>query len=396
MVLNKKDNVYDTDLFTPIIESIKKHDPWNLTTSELPDENRFGYEGHKRSVRIIADHIRTSVFMVNDGVVPSNTDRGYVLRRLIRRAVFHCIETNLQMMPHDLIESVTEIYKGAYPEILHKEQKISDVIREEENKFLKTLSSGKNELQKMAMGLWQKSVQGHVVETAGLDVTGKNLFFFYSTYGFPFELSIEEINKIRKHLERDYGLKPLSSDEIENLKKDFDSEMKNHQELSKSGSDQKFKGGLGGNSQQIVRYHTATHLLHQALRDVLGPEVAQRGSNITDERLRFDFAYPSKLTDEQKQAVEQIVNDKIQADLPVNQVTLPKAEAEKSGANHLFSEKYGDEVSVYFIGSDLAFAYSKEFCGGPHVTHTAELGHFKITKEEAVAAGIRRIKAVLE
>jgi len=172
--------------------------------------------------------------------------------------------------------------------------------------------------------------------------------------------------------------------------------MKSHQELSKAGSDQKFKGGLGGNSEQIIRYHTATHLLHQALRDVLGPEVVQKGSNITDERLRFDFAYPAKLNDEQKQAVEKIVNEKIQASLSVQQVILPKAEAEQSGAHHLFSEKYGDEVSVYFIGSDLASAYSKEFCGGPHVTNTGELGHFKIIKEEAISAGVRRIKAILE
>ena len=177
---------------------------------------------------------------------------------------------------------------------------------------------------------------------------------------------------------------------------DFAVAMTNHQALSKSGAEQKFTGGLGGNSEQIVKYHTATHLLQSALKEVLGASIAQKGSNITDERLRFDFACETKMTDDQKLAVEKIVNEKIQARLPVQQVILPKIEAEKSGATHLFNEKYGDEVSVYFIGDNLAEAWSKEFCGGPHVENTIELGHFKITKEEAISAGVRRIKAVLE
>ena len=176
----------------------------------------------------------------------------------------------------------------------------------------------------------------------------------------------------------------------------FRTQLEAHQELSRSGAEQKFKGGLAGHSDVELRYHTATHLLHQALTDVLGEGVGQMGSNITAERLRFDFSHPAKMTDEEKQKVEAMVNQKIKEDLPVQRVVLSRAEAEKTGARHFFKEKYGDEVSVYFIGPDLEHAYSKEFCGGPHVTHTGELGHFKIIKEEAVASGIRRIKAILE
>ena len=351
MVLQGKNNVYETDLFSGLISSIQ---------AQAKNSNQ-------KAERVIADHIRASVFMIADGVLPSNTDRGYILRRLLRRAVRFADQLSLPAnFLTDLAKQIVAQYGDFYLELKTHETKIIEAIKAEEEKFRDALEKGLSELEK--------------ITSDKKTISANEAFTLYSSYGLP----IDTITDIARE-------KSLILD-IEG----FNQEMKKHQELSKSGSDQKFKGGLGGNSHQIVRYHTATHLLHQALRDVLGPEVAQRGSNITDERLRFDLAYPAKLTEEQKQAVEQIVNDKIQADLPVNQIILSKAEAEKTGANHLFSEKYGDEVSVYFIGSDLASAYSKEFCGGPHVTHTGELGHFKITKEEAVAAGIRRIKAVLD
>jgi alanyl-tRNA synthetase len=202
----------------------------------------------------------------------------------------------------------------------------------------------------------------------------------FSTFGFPVEMTVE--------LAKEKG---LMVDEA-----GFQEEFKKHQEISKAGAEQKFKGGLGGHSEKTIAYHTATHLLHQALHEVLGSEATQKGSNITDERLRFDFAWGEKMTDEQKKKVEAIVNEKIQANLPVQNIVLPKDEALATGATHLFSEKYPDQVSIYFVGQDLASAWSKEFCGGPHTTSTGVLGHFKITKEEAVAAGTRRIKAVLE
>ncbi len=382
MVLQGKNNVYETDLFSGLISSIQ---------AQAKNSNQ-------KAERVIADHIRASVFMIADGVLPSNTDRGYILRRLLRRAVRFADELSLPAnFLTDLAKQIVAQYGDFYLELKTHETKIIEAIKAEEEKFRDALEKGIAEFGKVSKTIAvlvsdvvnvtddlsetiPKEKESTPIITEGKRMSGKQAFDLYQTFGFPIELTLEIAKE--KNIEVDLP--------------GFNEEMKNHQELSKSGSDQKFKGGLGGNSQQIVRYHTATHLLHQALRDVLGPEVAQRGSNITDERLRFDFAYLAKLTEEQKQAVEQIVNDKIQADLPVNQVTLPKAEAEQSGANHLFSEKYGDEVSVYFIGSDLASAYSKEFCGGPHVTHTGELGHFKITKEEAVAAGIRRIKAVLD
>jgi alanyl-tRNA synthetase len=266
----------------------------------------------------------------------------------------------------------------------------------------------------MSIGVWPKRINGEIVETGGLEITGKNLFFIYSTYGFPFEMSIEEINKRKKHLQRDYGFEPLSIDEVKKLKDEFDIEMKKHQELSRAGAEQKFKGGLADASDPIVvRYHTATHLLHQALHDVFDKEadnngnagqntIEQKGSNITAERLRFDFSFPRKMTDEEKKRVEDIVNENIAARLPVGHVVMPRAEAEQTGARHFFNEKYGEEISIYYIGADLAHAYSKEFCGGPHVKNTFELAgedgeaRFKIVKEEAVAQGVRRIKAVLE
>jgi len=343
-VVNGHSTVFDTDLFEPVLTRID-----SVVNQDKED---------KRSKRIVADHIRTAVFMIADGVIPSNTDQGYILRRILRRAVRY---SDVLGLPTDyliiLAQVVIDQYASAYPELIERAPAIKNEIAKEEKKFRETLEKGLREFEK-----------------------GRNPFDLYQSFGFPIELAEE--------LAKEKGLT------IDRTK--FDEEMKKHQELSRQGAEQKFKGGLGGSSEQIVKYHTATHLLQQALVDVLGPEVAQKGSNITEERLRFDFAWPAKMTDEQKAEVEKIVNEKITANLPVNKVILSKDEAEKTGARHLFSEKYGDEVSIYFIGDSLDTAYSKEFCGGPHVENTGILGHFKITKEEAVAAGVRRIKAVLE
>ena len=302
-VLQKKESVYETDAFPPGIQN--------------------------KSQRIIADHERAAIAMMQEGVGPSNVGRGYVLRRLIRRAILHA----------DRIEV-----------------KIDERFRDEEARFRKTLQTGLKEFEK-----------------------GTDPFILFTSYGFPIELT--------KELAKEKGI-ALDT-------KEFKRAFEKHKEISRVGAEKKFKGGLADTSEMSVKYHTATHLLHQALRDVLGKEVQQKGSNITLERLRFDFAFSRKLTDEEKKKVEKIVNEKTKEELPVQKIVLPIAEAEKTGALHFFGGKYGEQVSVYFIGPSLETAYSKEFCGGPHVTNTGTLGAFKISKEEAVSAGVRRIKAIL-
>jgi alanyl-tRNA synthetase len=343
IMLQGKDNVYETDLFTPVMEQIK-----SLATN---------YD--LKSARIVADHTRAATFLIADGVTPSNTDRGYILRRLLRRAVRHAdiLGINAGELTN-LTSTVANTYAEIYPEIKNNLSVIQEEVKKEEERFRETLAKGLKEFER-----------------------GTDPFILFTTYGFPLELT--------KELAQEKGLK------IDEEK--FKSDMKSHQDLSRAGAEQKFKGGLADESdERVVKYHTATHLLNQALHEVLGGHVEQRGSNITAERLRFDFSHPAKMTDEEKQKVEEIINTKIKENLPVNFAILPKAEAEQTGARHMFNEKYGDEVKVYYIGDNLENSYSKEFCGGPHVTNTGILGTFKIIKEEAVAAGIRRIKAVLE
>lgn len=341
MTLQGVDNIYDTDLLRPLMDYIKNSSKdWNIKSS-----------------RIISDHIRSSILLIGDGVIPSNTDRGYILRRLLRRAI---VNTNKIKMPEfslkNLVDIVVNNYKEVYPILSEKSDYIKNEINTEEEKFRKTLEKGLKEFEK-----------------------GTDAFTLFSSYGFPLELTLE--------LAKEKGLR-VDVDK-------FNEEFKKHQDLSRSGAEQKFKGGLADTSEMSIKYHTATHLLHQALHDVLGEGVGQKGSNITPERLRFDFSYDKKMTDEEKKKVEDIVNEKIKARLPVQNVVMPKAEAEKTGARHFFGEKYTDEVSIYFIGNDLQSAYSKEFCGGPHVKNTNELGTFKIQKEEASSQGVRRIKAIL-
>ncbi len=341
MTLQGVDNIYDTDLLKPLMDEIKsKSSKWDL-----------------KSARIIADHIRSSVFLIADGVLPSNTDRGYILRRLLRRAIMNAQHLGLKEYSlKDLAVVVAGVYRDSYPVIGSNLDHIQHEINQEEEKFRKTLEKGLREFEK-----------------------GVDAFTLFSSYGFPLELTLE--------LAKEKGIKV----DIEK----FNQEFKKHQDLSRSGAEQKFKGGLADTSEMSVRYHTATHLLHQALHDVLGEGVGQKGSNITPERLRFDFSYDKKMTDEEKKKVEDIVNEKIKQALPVQNISLPKAEAEKTGARHFFGEKYGDTISIYYIGNDLKSAYSKEFCGGPHVKNTNELGVFKIQKEEASSQGVRRIKAIL-
>jgi alanyl-tRNA synthetase len=339
MVLQGKNNIFDTDLFTGVMKVLKSAENYNET-----------------SARIVADHIRTAVFMISDGVLPSNTERGYILRRLIRRAYLHAQKMKLGEIFTFVPERVLD--GGGYLSLYKIDwQSARDVILKEAGKFEETLEIGLKRFEK-----------------------GEDPFVLFTTYGFPFELT--------KELAKEKG---VTIDE-----KVFQNKFLKHQELSRTGAEQKFKGGLAGTGEKEIKYHTATHLLHQALRDVLGNEVSQKGSNITSERLRFDFVFSRKMTDEEKNKVEEIVNEKIEAGLPMQKVILPKKEAEKTGALHFFADKYGESVSVYFIGDSLETAYSKEFCGGPHVENTRELGKFKIIKEEAVSAGVRRIKATLE
>ena len=351
MAVQKKDNVFDTDLFVPLMNKIRE-----LSGGEIRDV---------RASRIVADHIRTSVFMIADGVHPSNTEQGYILRRLLRRAVRYADVLHIEHSQlSELVPVIAGIYRGVYDNIKEKENFIVKEIWEEEDKFRKTIEKGFRELKRL---LEKGSISAH------------EAFHLFSTHGFPVELT-EEIARENNITIDTNG---------------FYEEMKKHQDLSREGSEQKFKGGLADTSEMSIKYHTATHLLHEALRRVLGEHVAQKGSNITVERLRFDFTHTDKMTDDEKKKVEDLVNQKIAERLPVLQEDISIDEARSRGAIGLFGEKYGDIVRVYQIGEgDNKF--SLEMCGGPHVENTGTLGHFKILKEEASSAGVRRIKAVLE
>ncbi|MEI6479953.1 MAG: alanine--tRNA ligase [bacterium] len=349
MVLQGKNNIFDTDIFQKIFSKIGE-----LSTNE-----------NLRAKRIVADHIRTATMLISDGVVPSNGDQGYVLRRIIRRAVRYADILGIKGNSlSEISKQAIETYKDIYKNVSDKSEIIIDEINKEEEKFRKTLKDGLKQFEKLS----------------DRNISGKDAFILFSTFGFPLELTQE--------LAKEKGIKVDDCG--------YQEEFKKHQELSRVGAEQKFKGGMGDTSEISIKYHTTTHLLHQALREVLGVHVSQKGSNITPERLRFDFTHTQKMTDEEKKKVEDIVNEKINAALPVTRIELPKEEALKTGALHFFGDKYGDVVSVYYIGESIEDAYSKEFCGGPHVKNTSELGHFKIAKEEAVAQGVRRIKAVLE
>ena len=346
---------------------------WKDVIELIEQISNLKYEGHEKSMRIIADHMRTAVFILADnaGIKPSNTDQGYILRRLIRRAIRHAKKLNIDInsnFEEEIALLIIKKYEKYYQELSENKNVVIEALKNEKIKFNRTLEKGLKEFEKISNKLTDNKLNKD------------DAFKLYDTYGFPIELT-EELARERN---------------IEVDVTGFYEKFKAHQELSRTASAGKFKGGLAGNSEIETRYHTATHLLNAALKVVVDKNIHQKGSNITDERMRFDFNCDHKLTDEEKMKVEQLVNEWINASLPVRCDEMNKEDAVKSGAECMFIEKYPDVVTVYSIGNDEYGDVSKELCGGPHVKNTNELGKFKIKKEEASSAGVRRIKAVLE
>ena len=370
-VLNGLNDNYLTDVWKPIIEKIE----------ELSDRRYGQYEGVTRDMRIIADHIKASVFILNEGIIPSNTEQGYVLRRLIRRTIRYGKFINLKNFTDKIAESVFEIYDDYN---LNKE-KILNELKKEEEKFNKTLEKGLMILNKKiieAVERKTKSLKGKPY--TGLEkkdikeISGKEVFLLYQSYGLPLELILEEAKKRRGNTKVDI--------------KGFYDELKKHQQLSRISTEGKFKSGLADNSEATTKLHTAAHLLLAALQKVLKDEnIIQKGSNITPERLRLDFSFSRKLREEEIKDIENLVNEQIKKQIPVIREEMNLEEARKKGAKGIFEDKYGKIVSIYTIGS-----FSKEICTGPHVKNTKELGKFKITKEESSSSGVRRIKAILK
>ena len=387
-VLSGKKSAYETDLFQPIIKKME----------QLSGRK---YKDAQREMRIVADHVRAAVFILGDGNVnPSNLDRGYVLRRLIRRAVRYAKQISL---PDNSLATLAELvvrdYGDYYSELKKNRQRIFEELQKEEEKFEKTLEQGLKLFEQITVSFNEDNPTSNFpknlaklnkdLENVGKPLrevteyfdkinkmlTGKGTFLLFQSYGFPLEMTEE--------LADEKGIKV----DVEG----YLAEFQKHQELSRKGAEQKFKGGLADLSSETVRLHTATHLLNEALRKVIDPKIKQRGSNITPERLRFDFSFDRKLTSEEVKKVEDEVNRVIKKHLPVACKEMTKEQAVKIGAEMEFGQKYPDKVTVYFVGD-----YSKEFCGGPHVKNTKEVGKFKIIKEEACSAGVRRIKAVVE
>ncbi len=350
MLLEGKETPFDTELFEPVMKELEKLQ--NIDSIE--------------SRRIVAEHLRSSIMIVNDGGRPSNVDRGYILRRLLRRMTRHLnkLEIDLNTLPNIIDISINSIIE-LYPELEKNRNTIKQIIIEEKDKFMKTLQKGEKEFEKVAR---------RAKENNQAIISAETVFNLYETYGFPPEMT-EELAK-----END-----LTVD-----MKEYEKLFEEHQAKSRMGSEAKFKGGLASTGEKETQYHTATHLLNAALKQVLGSHVHQRGSNITAERLRFDFSHGAKMTDEEKKKVEDLVNEYIKQDLEVERIEMKKEEALKLGAEAMFLDKYGDDVTIYKIGD-----ISLEFCGGPHVKRTGELGTFKIKKEEASSSGVRRIKAIL-
>ena len=351
MLLQGKETPYDTELFVDVMKKLE----------ELQKvDNIF-------SRRVVAEHLRSSMMIICDGGRPSNLDRGYILRRLIRRMIRHMNKLQIDLNElTNLIDLDIDVLKDMYPDLEKNKEQIKQVLLEEKDKFVKTLAHGEREFEKEVKKLKEQ----------GKDkIEGKVVFRLYDTYGFPPEVTGDLAKENDMTIDMD-GFKEL---------------FKEHQEKSRAGSEQKFKGGLASTGEMETKYHTATHLLNAALKQVLGSHVHQRGSNITAERLRFDFSHDAKMTDEEKKATEDLINKWIEEAIPVEHFEMKKDEAIAQGAEAMFIEKYGDIVSVYKIGD-----VSLELCGGPHVSNTSELGHFKIKKEESSSSGVRRIKAVLE
>jgi alanyl-tRNA synthetase len=353
--LQGKASVYDTDVFVGVLAKI----------SELSGKNYTDDEETTRAFRIIADHVRCATFILGDekGVTPSNVDQGYVLRRLIRRAVRYALRLGIaeQSLQH-IAQVVIAQYKDAYPELDRNEGRIITELNLEEERFSRTIRQGLKEFEKL-----QKRLTGTVID-------GVSAFHLYDTFGFPIEFTLE--------LAQENGLTVDTAG--------FDEAFKKHQEVSGAGAEQRFKGGLADTGEETAKLHTATHLLHAALRKVLGDEVAQKGSNITAERLRFDFSFSRKVEPDELKEVERLVNEAIDAGVDITCEEMSVEEAKSQGAIGLFESKYGNVVRVYTVPG-----FSKEICGGPHAGNSAELGHFTIQKEQSSSAGVRRIKAVL-
>ena len=348
MLLQGKETPFDTELFSPVMHKIKELQKIDIIESR----------------RIIAEHLRSSMMIIADGGRPSNLDRGYVLRRLIRRMIRHMNKLQIDLSElKTLIDINVKALGEMYPELIKNKETIEQVIEEEKDKFVKTLANGEKEFQK-AIG----KLEGTKV------ISGEVVFRLYDTYGFPPEVT--------KELATENGYE-INMDEFNEL-------FKKHQEKSRAGSEQKFKGGLAETTEETIKYHTATHLLNAAIKRVIGKDAHQRGSNITVDRMRFDFNCDHKLTEEEKKQIEDLVNKWIEQGIPVTKEEMKKEDAIKSGAECMFIEKYPDIVTVYTIGD-----VSKELCGGPHVKNTKELGKFKIKKEESSSSGVRRIKAIL-
>ncbi len=377
-VLQGKNNVYETELFTPILKKIEA-----ISNKKYTDE--------PTGFRIIADHIRTATMMAGDGVHPSNVDQGYIMRRLIRRAIRWGKKLDIPTgFTATIAKKVIHTLVDIYPELQHEEE-IIKIFQSEEEQFEKTIHTGLRELKKLIKkkGHEMDNTVFHDLSTIKKEsdlhfnvIDGKDAFYIYETYGFPLEMIEEELAFV--------GI----AVNINELRELFHKSYKQHQETSRAGAEQKFAGGLADHSEECKRLHTATHLVHQALRDVLGDHVYQKGSNITHDRLRFDFNHDQKMTLEQIKEVEDIVNEQIKRDLPIHYEMMNPNEAKTKGVIGVFDDKYaelGGNVKVYMIGD-----YSKEICGGPHMEHTGQLGAFKITKEQASSAGIRRIKAIVK
>jgi alanyl-tRNA synthetase len=355
-ILNGKDSVYETDIFEKAIEKIEAITGLKYGT----DENTT------KAFRVVLDHVRTATFMLGDtkGIVPSNTDQGYILRRIIRRAVRFGRNIGLpQGSLNEVSKTIIEKYADVYPELVANAAKIEEELNKEEDKFSKTLAQGIKEFEKVASAL-----------SAGQQIDGVTAFHLYDTYGFPVEITQE--------MAREKGL----TVDVDGYQKAF----AEHQEKSRAGSEQKFACGLADHKEETTHLHTATHLLHAALKKVCSPDIQQKGSNITEERLRFDFNFSRKLTPEEITAVENMINDIIAQDIPVVMKEMTLEEAKEQGFTGLFESKYGERVKTYSIGD-----FSKEICGGPHAERTGVLGKFKIAKQENVSAGVKRIKAIL-
>lgn len=353
MLLQGLETPFDLEMFKPTMEFLKENAKNDLIESR----------------RIVSEHLRTACIIIADGGMPSNIDRGYVLRRLIRRSIRHLrkLEVDFEKLTM-LINVIIDANMGLYKEMDKEREKITSVISSEKDKFLKTLIRGEKEFEKIVN-------RENLIEKK--EMKAETAFKLYETYGLPIEITVE--------LAKDEGIS-VDTDKLNEL-------FKHHQELSRAGSEKKFKGGLANTNEQTIKYHTATHLLHKSLQEILGKHATQKGSNITEERLRFDFAHPEKMTKEEIQKVEDLVNEKIKEGLTVTRSEMTVEEAKNIGAMGLFEDKYkslGDKVSVYSMGD-----FSIEICGGPHVTNTNTLGRFKIEKEESSSKGVRRIKAKL-